>query len=151
MQLRCAHDVLAQCFVQRFQEPTRRAHPIGKSGALQFHTFSRVDLRLTIQRQVVCILRNENMGQQPRTCHAACNRPARRFRLHDHVALGATHLRANMPNHFEAGRNPFQHFGDVLAELVQFRTAGRTTLRGGHMRFHFTRQMVQAAVGELAF
>ena len=39
-------------------------HPIGERGALEFDTFSGVDLGLAIQRKVVGILGNENMRQQ---------------------------------------------------------------------------------------
>ena len=130
----CNLSALMTCWrnasFKRFQQLACGADSIGKSGALQIHTFSRVDLRLTIQRQVVRVLRNENMGKQPRTCHAARDRSTRRFRLHDHIALSATHLRANMPNHLEAGRSPFQHFGNILTEHVQFGITCGTTLRG---------------------
>jgi hypothetical protein len=44
MQLRCAHHLLAQRFVQWLQKLAYLAHPIRESGALQIQPFPRVDL-----------------------------------------------------------------------------------------------------------
>jgi hypothetical protein len=84
-------------FHQRFQQPTACAYPVGHRRALQFHTLTRVDLRLPIKRLMITVLRDQHMRQQSRPRQAALDRATWRFRLHDAVALRAVQLRAHVP------------------------------------------------------
>jgi hypothetical protein len=63
------------------------------------------------------------MRQQPRSCHPACDRTTRGFRLHDFVASRTGKLRSNLPDHFEVFRHILQRFRNILTELFQLAAA----------------------------
>ena len=62
------------------------SNPIGQCRALQMHALALVDAALSIQRQVVCVLRYQHMGEQPRTRQAAGNRSTGCFDLRNRLA-----------------------------------------------------------------
>jgi hypothetical protein len=55
--------MLAQCLDQWREQLAGRSDPTGQRGAIEIHAFASIDLRLTIQRAVVGILRDEHMRQ----------------------------------------------------------------------------------------
>src|SRR6266571_1306221 len=77
MQLVCRHHVTTQCFHQRVQQLTAPAYPVRQSRSFQLHSLTGIDLALTVEREMVGILRNQNMRQQARTSQSARNRPTR--------------------------------------------------------------------------
>jgi hypothetical protein len=118
MQLAGRHHVTTQCFHQRVQQLTAPTYPVRQSRSFQFYSLTGVDLALTVEREMVGILRNQNMRQQARTSQSARNRPARCRSLHDPFAAPTTQLGAHMADYLEAGRHVLQHLGNVFAELA---------------------------------
>ncbi len=116
---------------QRREQLTGRAYPSGQSGTIKVDSFPSVDLRLPIQRQVICELRHQHMRQQTRAGQTLIDRP-RRSRCLDHLfAASASKLRPHMLNHLEAGRNAFQLLGYIFAKLTQGTAAIRTAVCAG--------------------
>ena len=56
-----AADGLGQRREQRGGPP----HPVGQGGAAQVERLAGVDLRLAVERQVIGVLGDQNMGEQP--------------------------------------------------------------------------------------
>jgi len=71
MELLGGHDVACQRFDQRIEEPETPGHPFGHGGALELNPFTGVDLRLPIQRQVIAVLRDQDVGEQSRAGESA--------------------------------------------------------------------------------
>ena len=67
------------------------------------------------------------MRQQSRSGHAALDRTARRFGLHDPFAARAGQLRSNLTDHFESRRHVLQNFRNVFAQRFQLAAAVRTS------------------------
>jgi len=126
VQLAGGYHVPGQGFDQRVDQAETPAHPLGHRRALQVHAFTRVDLRLPIERKVVGVLGGQDVGQQPRSGKPPSNRPRRRFDLHDALARRAGKLRTHVPDHPETRRHVIEHLRDVLADLAHRRTAVRT-------------------------
>lgn len=131
MELGRAHDVAAQGLDQRLEQPCGAADPVGQGGAVELDPFSRVDLSLAIQRQVVAVLRHEHVGQQPRAGPPALDRQRRQRRLGDALAGPAGELWPDVPDHLEARWHVFEHLGHVLAERAQIAAALRAGAGGG--------------------
>jgi hypothetical protein len=60
---------------ERFQQGRGFADPVSQCRAIQIETFTVEDLALTIERQVVRELADQNMGQQARTGAATFDGP----------------------------------------------------------------------------
>ncbi len=73
---------------QGFQQCGRAANPIRQGGTVQINPVPSVDLRLPVQRAVVCIFSDQHMGQKagPRT--AALNRAPLPAELQDNSPAG---------------------------------------------------------------
>ncbi len=140
MQFLRTQYVTLQCFHQRPHRPARAAHPVSHGRAVEFDAFARVDLRLAVERKMVCILGNQHMRQQPGTGETLVDRAMRRGFLQDARAAGATQFRPHRAYHLEARRNVFEHFRDVFAERTQRTAAVRASLLLRRDRFDFTRQ-----------
>jgi hypothetical protein len=76
---------------------------------------------LAIERQVLAVFRDQDMGEQPRSSKPSCNRARGRLHLHNALALGASELRAHVLDHAETRRHVFEYFGNILADLAQRR------------------------------
>ena len=101
----------------RIQQPGRLADPIAQRRAIEFEPLPRIDLALTIQRQMVAVFRHQQMRQRG-WCGATAWRRHRRCRsLGDGIARTAGKFRPHVTNHLEVARHVIQHLGDVLAEL----------------------------------
>ena len=117
---RPCHDVPSDLIDQRREQLTGRAYPSGQSRTAKVYSFPGIDLRLPIQRQVICELRHQHMRQQTGAGQALIDRPRRSRRL-DHLFTGrAGKLRPHMLNDLVAGRNAFQLLGYIFAKLAQW-------------------------------
>lgn len=63
VQLRGTENMTAHCINQRREQFAGGAHPPGERGAIEFDSLSGVNLSLAIERAVVRILRDLNMGE----------------------------------------------------------------------------------------
>src|SRR5271168_5366226 len=88
---------------QRSEQLAGGADPSGQRRSVEIKTLAGVDLRLSIQRKMIRILRDEHVGEQPRACEATIDGSRWRRCLHDPVAGIAAHLRTNMADDLEAG------------------------------------------------
>lgn len=70
MVLSVAHHVVADGSNQGRQQLARCANPTGQCGAVQIDAFARINLRLTVQWNMVRVLGGQNVGQQCSACQA---------------------------------------------------------------------------------
>src|SRR6266478_11812 len=63
------------------------------------------------------------MRQKSRARNTSCDRPARRFRLHDPLTTRTSQLGTNLTDHFEAHGLDFQHLRNIFAEMFQLTAA----------------------------
>jgi hypothetical protein len=130
MQLPRRHHIAGQRLEQRIDQPETPAYPFGHRRTLELYAFASVDLRLAIQRQVIGILRNQDVGEQSRAGETALDRARGRRELHNAFTFRARQLRAYVLDHPEARRNVIQNLRDVLANLAHRRPAVGTRARG---------------------
>ena len=106
MQSVAGQDVDGEGIHQRLQRRRRGANPTRQGRGLQAHPVAGEDLGLTIKRQMIVVLRDDNMSQEPRAGAAAGNRVIGRRRRHHGVANPARQLLANVPDdpRFREGR-----------------------------------------------
>ena len=83
MQFLSAQHVALECFHQRPQRPARAANPVSHGRAVEFDAFPRIDFRLPVEREMVRVLRDQNMRQKPGTGETSVDRTMRRRFLHD--------------------------------------------------------------------
>lgn len=125
VQARATEDVALQRLTERGEQRARRPHPVGERGALDVNALAGVDLGLAVERQVIAVLRDEHLGEQPRAGKPAGDGPLRGRRLHHRRAGAAALLRAHVADHPEGGRHVLEHLRDVLAEGDQHSAAAR--------------------------
>jgi len=143
------HHVAGERIDQRLQYRGDRADPTGQGGSFQHDALAGENLGLPVQRQVIVVLRDDNMGQQPGAGPAAGNRTIGCRRRHNDVASPARQLLADMPDYLEAAGHVIERLGDVLADPAQRAAAARAGARGG-MRHVLARKMIrQRAPGRL--
>ena len=75
---------------------------------------------------MIVVLRDNDMGKEPRAGAAAGNRVIGRRRRNDGVASPARQLLADMPDHLEAAGHIIECLGDLLADPPQRTAAGWT-------------------------
>jgi hypothetical protein len=126
MQLLGRHDMLSDRLDQRRQQPGRLADPIGQRGAVEVDALAPIDARLPVERQMIAVLADQHMGQQPGPRPAALDRQGRHRRLRHALAAPAGKRRPDVPDHFEAAGNVVEDLADVLADLAHLAAAGRT-------------------------
>ena len=107
-------------FVQRSEPPAGTPDPVAQRGAIQLDPLSGEDLRLTIQRQMVAVLADQNLRYQRLGRHAAVDRTIRRWGLDDSIFAGSAAVArpADQP-HPELSGDVIQHLSLVFADLVQ--------------------------------
>src|SRR5260370_26464727 len=113
---------------------------LSQSRAVQINALPRIDLGLTIERQMVAELGGEDMSEQTWASQASINGTAGCRCLHDAVASGTAHPGAYMTNYLEACWKVLEHLGGIFAELLQSAAAVGTALFTGEMGVDFTRQ-----------
>ena len=93
----------------------------------------RTDNGIPFVRQVVAILGHHHMGQKPRTCITALNRPGWRVRLHDLLAGTAGILRPHVLDYLPVLGHVLEHLGRILAQRAQ-RPAALRAVAGSRYR-----------------
>jgi hypothetical protein len=63
-QLGRASKLVEQQLFQRTQEPGGSPHPIGQSGAVECYALAGVDLRLAIEREMIGVFADDDVGDQ---------------------------------------------------------------------------------------
>ncbi len=102
------------------QMPGGAADPVGERRAIERDPLPGVDLRLTIERQVIGVFGDEHMGDRRLGRQAALDQPRRGRRLHDDVLAGAAGVFGTAHHqHAELRRHDVEPLGDVLADPVQ--------------------------------
>ena len=115
--------------VERPQQFGRRLNPIAQRTAGNVQAVTREEVFLTVQRQVVAELGDDDLSDQPRSGDAASNRPHRRRRArHAIFAVPAGVLGSHVDVHFELRRDVLQDSALVLADAVLGPTAAGALL-----------------------
>jgi hypothetical protein len=127
---------------ERAQQRSRLTDPVGERRAGELHALARVDLGLTVQRQVVGVLGDQDVREQARTRAAALDRQGRHGRLRDRPAGPAAELRADVAVHDEASGDVLDELARVLAEGTKGLAAVRA-VRLWSMDYGLARQMVR--------
>ena len=115
--------------VERPQQFGRRLHPIAQRAARDVQAVTREEVFLTIERQVVAELGDDDLSDQPRSGDAASNRPhGRRRARHAVFAVPAGVLGSHVDVHFELRRDVLQNPALVLADAILGPTAAGALL-----------------------
>ena len=122
-------QLLQQPLVQRAQQEGGAAGPVREGRAVEVDALAGVDLGLAIERQVIGVLGDHDVGDRRLGRQAALDQARRRRRLDHHVLAGAAGVLGPAHHqHPELGRDDVQPFGDVLADQVQRARAARAGL-----------------------
>jgi hypothetical protein len=101
----------------RVQQPGGLSNPIAQCRAIEFQTLPGIDVALPIERQVIAVFRDQQMGQHGGRGAATRRRHGRSRRLGDGIARTAGKFRPHVPDHLEVPGHVVQHLGHVLPEL----------------------------------
>ena len=102
------------------------ADPVGQRRAIEIDALAGVDLGLAIERQVVGIFGDQDLGDRRLGRQAALDQPRRRRRLHDHVLAGPAGVFGPAHDeHPELRRHDVEPLAHVLADPVQRRCGSR--------------------------
>ena len=99
-------DIRAELFVQSVEPPACTANPSGQRRAIELNTVTREDLRLPVQRRVVAIFADQDLGEQRWRRQPTCDRALRRRRLTHRSAGAAAVFGAADANDAELRRHP---------------------------------------------
>jgi hypothetical protein len=113
----------------RLQQPCCLANPATQRRTIEIDPLPRVDLALPIERQVIAVLRHQQMCEHRRCGTAARRRHGRCRRLGDRIACFAGVFGPDMSDDLEAPRHVVQYLSDVLTELRHAATAVRANAR----------------------
>ena len=106
--------------MHRTQVPGGAADPVGERGAIEIDALPGADLRLAIERQVVGIFGDQNLGDRRLGRQAALDQPRGRGSLHDNVLAGAAGVFGPAhDDHAQLRRHDVQPLAHVLADPVQ--------------------------------
>lgn len=141
--LRRRQDVREQTRVEEIQPPGGAADPIRECRAVEIDALAGEDLRLAVERQVIGILADKDMGDERLGRHPAVERADRGRRLHDGALAGPAAIArpADDPD-LELGRYDIELLADILADHVQHAAAAGTALVRGLDDDLFARQML---------
>ena len=115
--------MFAEPLLQRLQPPAGTPDPVGQRRAVQLHTAAGEDLALPIERKVVGIFADQDMGEQAWAGQALGDRTLRRRRLVDRAAGAAAIARPTHADHPQPGGHMVQHLAHRLADRMQRATA----------------------------
>jgi hypothetical protein len=114
--------------MQGLQPPDRSADPIGEGRAIQFDAMPRKDLALSIQREVIAVFGDEDMGEKGRAGQALGDRPLRGRRLVNGPAGPTAIARSADSDDPKPRRHMIEHLADGLTDQVQWAAAAGTGL-----------------------
>ena len=137
-----AHHLGGERINQRRHGRRGRSDPAGQRRGLQVNALAGEDLGLAVERQVVVVLRHDDMGKQSCPGAAAGNRMVGCRRGNYRVAGAAGELLADVPDHLEPTGHIIERFGDILADPPK-RAAARGTGARRRMRHFLARQVVR--------
>jgi hypothetical protein len=130
MQPRARKDVPPDQGGQRLEGGNALTAPVDQGRAGNVRAQARQDLALTVQRQMIVELADQDMREQARTRHAAPHRPGWSRRLHHRLALAARLLEPRRLDQLELGLDEVEDLGHVLANQPQRAAAVGTTAAG---------------------
>ena len=119
--VRC-HHIRGQRIDQWIEGCRSRADP---ARGLQSDALPGKDLGLPVARQMIVVLRYDDMGEEPRPGAPAGNCVIGCWRRDDRVASAARELLADMPDHLEAAGHVIERLGDLLPDPAQRAAAAR--------------------------
>ena len=142
-------DMAAYGICEGFQQGRGFAHPIGQGRSVEVETFAVEDLALAVERQVIGVFANQDMGQQAWPWAAALDGARRKRCLDEALAAGAGQSGPDDPVHDEAAWDILEFFGDVFADPAQAAAALGTGVRAGRQLDFHPRDMIRdrAALG----
>ena len=86
---------------QGLQERRHTTDLARHDGAVDLHPAAPINVGLSMQREMIAIFGDEDVGEQRRPRASLLDRQRRHGRLHDRLAGAATHLRAHMQHALE--------------------------------------------------
>lgn len=114
------------------EQRTALADPIGQQRTIKVQAAAGIDGALPVQGQMVAELPDQDVGQQRRPGDSLRNGARRCLGLGNVVAGRTGEFGADMPDDLEARRDVLQHFGNILAQVLEASAALRaaSALRG---------------------
>ena len=143
VQLRGTENVTAYSINQRREQFAGGSNPPGQRGAIEFDSLPGVNLCLAIEGAAIGILRDQDMGKQTRSSQSACDRSRWRRSFNHCLALAASELGADMPDHPEALRDIIQLLRNVLAKVAKIAATLRAAALLRFMGDNLARQMLR--------
>ena len=116
-------DVLGEPGLQRLQPPDGSADPVGERRAIQLDALPGEDLALPVERKVIAVFGDQDMGEQSRGGQALGDRTLRGRRLMDRPAGPAAIARPADADDPQPRRHMVEHLADGLADQVQLAAA----------------------------
>jgi len=126
---------------QRLQQRRHVADPARHHGAIDLPPAARINGGLAMQRQVIAIFGDEDMGEERRTGASLFDRQRRHGRLHDRLAGAAAHLWAHMQHTLEVRGHVLQDHALISADPPELRLAAGRADTGRFMHDGLKRQM----------
>jgi hypothetical protein len=148
MQPRAGKHMLADPVRQGPEDSDALAAPVDQGRARDIGAHPGEDLTLPIERQMIVVLGNQDMGEQAGPGHAAAHRTGWRRPLHHGFAMPAGLFGANGLDDLEPGGDQFEDLGDVVADKAQFATAlraARAWIQGYPVAFEIGAELRLAA------
>ena len=135
--------MLEQSLMHRLELGGGPADPVSQGRAIQLDPLAGVDLALAVERQVVGVFADQDVGHQGLCRQPALDQPRGCCGL-DHRALAGTAaiFGAAGDDHLELGRDDVKALRDVLADPVQRAATAGTDLLGRLDHDLFARQVL---------
>ena len=140
-QLLRGKDVLGEPCLQRFQPPDGAANPIGQRRAIQLDALAREDLALSVERQVIAIFGDQNMGEKTGTRETLSNWTLRRVSLKYFTAGSAAIARTANAHYAKPRRHVIEHLAHRLTDHMQLAAAAGERLVFGIEPYGLARQV----------
>jgi hypothetical protein len=105
--------------MERFEPPAGAADPAGQGGTLQIDTLPGEDLGLAVQRKMIAVLADQDVGKQRGAGQTASDHPLGRRSLHHRLATPAGILWPPDADDPKRRWHPVEHLADALADHMQ--------------------------------
>jgi pimeloyl-ACP methyl ester carboxylesterase len=116
-------DVLGELLLQRLQPPAGASDPVRQGRAIQLDTLAAEDLALSVERKVIAVFGDQDMGEQGGTGQSLGDRTLQGGGLMDGPASPATITGAANTDDPKPRRYMVEHLADGLADHMQPATA----------------------------